>query len=36
MNEKLRVLIRAAVESDLRALEWEGEYKHFRRIYKYD
>jgi ribosomal protein S18 acetylase RimI-like enzyme len=34
MSDKLRVLIRAAEERDLRALEWEGEYKHFRRIYQ--
>jgi ribosomal protein S18 acetylase RimI-like enzyme len=27
------VLIRQVRESDLPALEWDGEYKHFRRLY---
>ena len=28
------VTLRAAVESDLPALEWDGEYIHFRRLYR--
>jgi ribosomal protein S18 acetylase RimI-like enzyme len=28
------VIIRHIVESDLTALEWEGEFKHFRRLYQ--
>lgn len=27
--------VRQATESDLEALEWEGEYTHFRRAYSY-
>jgi ribosomal protein S18 acetylase RimI-like enzyme len=26
--------IRSAVEEDLPALEWDGEYRHFRRLYR--
>ncbi|MCI0521035.1 MAG: GNAT family N-acetyltransferase [Chloroflexi bacterium] len=29
-----QVTIRHAVRSDLRALEWNGEYSHFRRLYR--
>lgn len=29
-----RVIIREARESDLRALEWEGRYQHYRRLYR--
>jgi ribosomal protein S18 acetylase RimI-like enzyme len=29
-----RVKIRTAVESDLTAMEWDGEYAHFRRLYE--
>jgi ribosomal protein S18 acetylase RimI-like enzyme len=28
-----RVIIRHVTYSDLRALEWEGEYQHFRKVY---
>lgn len=34
MVEALGVHIREAVESDLPALEWDGEYTHFRRVYR--
>jgi ribosomal protein S18 acetylase RimI-like enzyme len=34
MVEALRFHIRSATESDLPALEWDGEYKHFRRVYR--
>lgn len=29
-----RVKIRTAFESDLTAMEWDGEYAHFRRLYQ--
>jgi ribosomal protein S18 acetylase RimI-like enzyme len=29
-----RVMIRTAIESDLAAMEWDGEYAHFRRLYQ--
>jgi ribosomal protein S18 acetylase RimI-like enzyme len=32
--ETLGFRIRTANESDLPALEWEGEYTHFRRVYR--
>jgi ribosomal protein S18 acetylase RimI-like enzyme len=32
--EQIAVRIRQASESDLAALEWEGRYKHFRRLYR--
>jgi ribosomal protein S18 acetylase RimI-like enzyme len=34
MVERAEVLIREAKEEDLRALEWEGRYQHFRRLYR--
>ncbi len=34
MDEALSCRIREARESDLPALEWEGEYTHFRRLYR--
>ncbi len=34
MFEGLRVRIREATAEDLPALEWEGEYRHFRRLYR--
>ena len=34
MVDQVAPLIREAQESDLRALEWEGRYKHFRRLYR--
>lgn len=34
MVDQLAVRIREATEGDLQALEWEGRYKHFRRIYR--
>ncbi len=34
MIDTLQVRIRPAQEQDLQALEWEGEYTHFRRIYR--
>jgi len=34
MNDKpLQVDIRQAKKADLKDLEWDGEYKHFRRLY---
>lgn len=33
MVDSLLVLIREAQESDLPALEWEGEFRHFRDVY---
>ncbi len=34
MSEMLsQVIIRQAIEKDLPALEWDGEYTHFRRLY---
>lgn len=35
MVERERVLIRKAREQDLPALEWEGRYRHFRRLYRH-
>jgi ribosomal protein S18 acetylase RimI-like enzyme len=35
MVERVRVLIRKAREQDLPALEWEGRYQHFRRLYRH-
>jgi len=32
--DAVRYRIRHAEESDLAALEWDGEYKHFRRVYR--
>lgn len=34
MVERTAVLIRPATEADLPALEWDGEYRHFRRVYR--
>lgn len=34
MVERSKVLVREARESDLKALEWEGRYQHFRRLYR--
>ncbi|MGH2627635.1 MAG: GNAT family N-acetyltransferase [Anaerolineales bacterium] len=34
MVERTAVLIRPATEADLPALEWGGEYRHFRRVYR--
>ncbi len=34
MVERLGVQIRHLTESDLPALEWEGRFKHFRRLYQ--
>lgn len=34
MVERTAVLIRRATEADLPALEWDGEYRHFRRVYR--
>lgn len=34
MVETVGVRIRTARESDLPALEWDGEYTHFRRVYR--
>jgi ribosomal protein S18 acetylase RimI-like enzyme len=34
MVERVEVLIRQAREGDLSALEWEGRYQHFRRLYR--
>lgn len=35
MVERERILIREAGERDLPALEWEGRYRHFRRLYRH-
>jgi predicted N-acetyltransferase YhbS len=32
--EAVSFRVRPAVESDLKALEWEGEYARFRRVYR--
>lgn len=34
MAECPAIVIRPAVEADLPALEWEGEYRHFRNLYR--
>ena len=34
MVDQVAVRIREAEEKDLPALEWEGQYKHFRRLYR--
>ncbi|MFA9404856.1 MAG: N-acetyltransferase family protein [Anaerolineales bacterium] len=34
MDETLSYRIREVRESDLHALEWDGEFKHFRRLYR--
>jgi len=34
MVERVEALIRHAREGDLAALEWEGRYQHFRRLYR--
>ena len=34
MVEALKYRIRPAERADLAALEWDGEYKHFRRVYR--
>lgn len=34
MVEGVQALIREATEEDLRALEWEGRYQHYRRLYR--
>lgn len=34
MVDRVDVLIRHAQEGDLDALEWEGRYQHFRRLYR--
>jgi len=34
MVDVVQYRIRPAEASDLAALEWEGEYKHFRRVYR--
>jgi len=33
--EAAHVLVRMAVEADLPALEWEGQYRRFRRVYRH-
>lgn len=35
MTRAAEVVIRRAGESDLRALEWEGQYAHYRRLYRH-
>lgn len=35
MVERTRVTVREATEEDLPALEWEGRYQHFRRLYRH-
>lgn len=35
MVERTQVNIREATEDDLPALEWEGRYQHFRRLYRH-
>ena len=35
MDETLSYRIREVRESDLHALEWDGEFKHFRRLYRH-
>ncbi len=34
MVERVQVVIRPVTEADLQALEWEGRYRHFRRLYR--
>lgn len=34
MVDRTRVVIREAQETDLKALEWEGRYQHYRRLYR--
>ena len=34
MVERTAIRIRRASEADLPALEWDGEYRHFRRVYR--
>ena len=34
MVERTAVHVRRATEADLPALEWDGEYRHFRRVYR--
>lgn len=34
MVDRIAPVIREATEADLRALEWEGRFKHFRRLYR--
>jgi ribosomal protein S18 acetylase RimI-like enzyme len=34
MVERTAIRIRRATEDDLPALEWDGEYRHFRRVYR--
>ena len=35
MAEAAQVLVRLAGEADLPALEWEGQYRRFRRLYRH-
>lgn len=35
MSSVADVTIRAAVESDLPGLEWDGQYAHYRRLYRH-
>lgn len=35
MDERVGVSIREAAEADLPAMEWEGEYRRFRRVYRH-
>lgn len=35
MVERTQVTIREVTEDDLSALEWEGRYQHFRRLYRH-
>lgn len=35
MVDSTELLIRRAVEADLPALEWDGEYTHFRKVYQH-
>lgn len=34
-NSAIRVFIREAEENDLPALEWEGQFSHYRRLYRH-
>ena len=34
MPDGLDIHIRQALEKDLPGMEWDGEYAHFRRIYR--
>ena len=34
MVDQIDIMIRLATEADLPDLEWDGEYRHFRRLYR--